>query len=126
MVTDTILLAAPNIRAGRVRGLAISSQSRSPLAPEVPTFAEAGLKGYDASLFFGLMGPRGMPSEIVQRINRELNDLLKNSAELKERLQTAGGLELVGGSPDRFRDILHKEVGLWRNVAKDAHVTVNQ
>lgn len=126
MVTDTILLAAPNIQARRVRALAISSQSRSPLAPEVPTFAEAGLKGYDGSLFFGLMGPKGMPSEVVQRINRELSDLLKNSAELKERLQSAGGLELVGGSPNQFRDTLHKEVLQWRSVVKNANVTVNQ
>ncbi|AEI82928.1 hypothetical protein CNE_BB2p01170 (plasmid) [Cupriavidus necator N-1] len=126
MVTDTILLAAPNIQARRVRALAISSQARSPLAPDVPTFAEAGLKGYDGSLFFGLMGPKNLPPEIVSRINRELNDLLKNSAELRERLQSAGGLELVGGSPDQFRDTLHKEVTLWADVVKNAHVTVAQ
>lgn len=126
MVTDTILLAAPNIQARRVRALAISSQSRSPLAPDVPTFDEAGLKGYDGSLFFGLMGPKGMPPEIVNRLNRELNDLMKNSAELRERLQSAGGLELAGGSPEQFRDTLHKEVILWRSVVKNANVTVAQ
>lgn len=126
MVTDTILLAAPNIQARRVRALAISSQSRSPLAPDVPTFEEAGLKGYDGSLFFGLMGPKGMPPEIVNRLNRELNDLMKNSAELRERLQSAGGLELAGGSPEQFRDTLHKEVILWRSVVKNANVTVAQ
>jgi tripartite-type tricarboxylate transporter receptor subunit TctC len=126
MVTDTILLAAPNIKAKKVRALAISSQTRSPLAPEVPTFAEAGLRGYDGSLFFGVMGPAGMPPEIVERINRELNDLMKNSADLRQRLQTAGGLELVGGAPEAFRDTLHKEVGLWREVVKNANVTVTE
>lgn len=126
MVTDTILLAAPNIQARRVRALAISSTSRSPLAPDVPTFAEAGLNGYDGSLFFGLMGPGGMPAELVSRINRELNDLMKNSAELRERLQSAGGLELAGGTPEHFRDTLHKEINLWRSVVKAANVTVSQ
>lgn len=126
MVTDTILLAAPNIQTHRVRALAISSQARSPLAPEVPTFAEAGLKGYDGSLFFGLMGPKDMPPELVARINKELNDLLKNSPELRQRLQSAGGLELAGGTPEQFRDTLHKEVTLWADVVRNAHVTVAQ
>jgi len=126
MVTDTILLAAPNIQTKRVRALAISSNSRSPLAPDVPTFAEAGLQGYDGSLFFGLMGPKDMPPEIVARLNRELNDLLKSSPELRQRLQSAGGLDLVGGSPAAFRDTLHKEVALWRDVVKNANVTAPQ
>lgn len=126
MVTDTILLAAPNIQARRVRALAISSQSRSPLAPDVPTFAEAGLQGYDGSLFFGLMGPKDMPPEIVARLNRELNELLKSSPELRQRLQSAGGLDLIGGSTTGFRDMLHKEVALWRDVVKNANVTAPQ
>jgi tripartite-type tricarboxylate transporter receptor subunit TctC len=126
MVTDTILLAAPNIQARRVRALAISSQARSPLAPDVPTFAEAGLRGYDGSLFFGVMGPAGMPPEIVARLNKELNGLLKSSPELRQRLQSAGGLDLMGGSPETFRDTLHKEVGLWAQVVKNANVTVSQ
>ncbi|MGO4329380.1 Bug family tripartite tricarboxylate transporter substrate binding protein [Cupriavidus sp. 2TAF22] len=126
MVTDTILLAAPNIQAKRVRALAISSQARSPLAPDVPTFAEAGLQGYDGSLFFGLMGPKDMPPEIVARVNREFNDLLKSSPELRQRLQSAGGLDLSGGSVAGFRDMLHKEVALWRDVVRTANVTAPQ
>jgi tripartite-type tricarboxylate transporter receptor subunit TctC len=92
----------------------------------VPTFAEAGLRGYDGSLFFGVMGPAGMPPEIVERLNRELNELLKSSPELRQRLQSAGGLELMGGSPEAFRDTLHKEVALWAQVVKNANVTVNE
>lgn len=125
MVTDTILLAAPNIQAKRVRALAISSQTRSALAPDVPTFAEAGLRRYDGSLFFGLMGPAGMPAEIVTRLNRQLNELFQ-SADLRQRLQTAGGLDLVGGSPEVFRDTLHKEIGQWKQVVKNANVKVDE
>jgi tripartite-type tricarboxylate transporter receptor subunit TctC len=67
-----------------------------------------------------------MPPEIVARLNRELNELLKSSPELRQRLQSAGGLDLIGGSTAAFRDMLHKEVALWRDIARNANVTAPQ
>lgn len=118
---ETLLLAVPVITGERARGLAISGSARSPLIPNVPTFAEAGVKGYNTSLFFGVMGPAGMPADLVARLNKEVNAVLADPA-VKERLTQAGGLTLSQGTDKDFAKTLTDELALWKEVGKSANI----
>ncbi len=118
---ETILLAAPVISSGRAKGLAISGAKRSPLIPNVPTFAEAGIPEYDRSLFFGVMAPAGLPQELVEKLNKEINLVLKDPAT-RDRLTQAGGLTLSADTADGFKKTLEEEVALWKRVAAGAGI----
>lgn len=119
---ETILLAAPVISADRAKGLAISGAKRSPLIPEVPTFSEAGIPEYDRSLFFGVMAPAGLPPELTEKLNKEINLVLRDPA-IRDRLTQAGGLTLSEGTADDFKKTLEEEVALWKRVAAGAGIT---
>lgn len=114
---DTVLLAAPNLKSNKVAPLAITGTVRSPLAPDVPTFAEAGLPDYNASLFFGVMAPAGLPKELVQKLNAEINDVL-TSPEVQTRLATSGGLHIIGGTSAQFDELLRAELAKWKRIAQ--------
>ncbi|WP_158618439.1 tripartite tricarboxylate transporter substrate binding protein [Candidimonas sp. SYP-B2681] len=118
---ETILLAAPVITSNRAKGLAISGKKRSPLIPNVPTFSEAGIPEYDRSLFFGVMAPAGLPAGLVEKLNKEINLVLKDPA-IRERLTQAGGLTLQEGSAEDFKKTLEEEVALWKRVAAGAGI----
>lgn len=119
---DTLLLAAPVISGNRAKGLAISGDQRSSLIPNVPTFAEAGVPEYDRSLFFGVMGPAGMPDELVQHLNKEINAVLQDPA-VKERLTQTGGLTLAHESAEAFNTTLEKDIAMWKRIASEAGIT---
>lgn len=93
-------IAVPHIRAGRLRLLAVGSATRSPLFPDAPTLAEAGLKGFDADTVFGLYAPGGTPAAVVGRLNAEVNRILGTTA-LRERIQAIGGVPQPM-SPEQF------------------------
>jgi tripartite-type tricarboxylate transporter receptor subunit TctC len=93
-------IAVPHIRAARLRLLAVGSLARSPLFPEVPTVAEAGLKGFDADTVFGLYAPGGTPTAVVNRLNSEVNRILGTPA-LRERVNAIGGVP-TPMSPEQF------------------------
>ena len=116
VLVDTVLLAAPNLKSQKVAALAITGTARSPLAAELPTFAEAGLPGYNAGLFFGVMGPANLPREIVDKLNAEINVVLK-SAEAESRLGTAGGLQIAGGTSAQFGELMRAELAKWKQIA---------
>lgn len=119
---ETILLAAPVINGNRAKGLAISGETRSPLIPNVPTFAEAGVPEYNRSLFFGIMAPAGIPDDLVIRLNKEINAVLQDPA-VKERLMQTGGLTLANLSASEFKNTLNEEVALWKRIAGLAGIT---
>ena len=119
---ETILLAAPVITGGRAKGLAISGTSRSPLIPDVPTFSEAGIPEYNRSLFFGVMAPAGLPPELTEKLNKEINLVLKDPAT-RDRLTQAGGLTISEGTAGDFKKTLEEEVALWKRVAAGAGIT---
>jgi tripartite-type tricarboxylate transporter receptor subunit TctC len=110
----------PYVRAGRLRGIAITSLQRSPAAPEIPSVSESGLPGFDAFDWQGIVGPRGLPKAIVDRLNNELNKTLR-SRELVDRLQAAG-VGPAGGTPEEFGVLISKEIELWRTVVAQAGV----
>ena len=109
------------IDAGRLTALAITSQQRSQLLPNTPTFTEAGYKGVDASTINGLIAPKGTPNDYIQRVNAAINRALKNPA-LIARLDQQGFV-IEGGSSQQFSDWIPKEIGKWGKIIKDANIT---
>jgi tripartite-type tricarboxylate transporter receptor subunit TctC len=108
----------PHVRAGRLRALAVTTTQRLPVEPDIPTVAEAGVPGYEVILWFGLIGPKGLPRAVVDRINSEVLTLLK-ARETPELLQN-DGMFPAGGTPEQFGETIEKEIELWRKVAREA------
>ena len=100
-----------NVRAGKLRALAISSAKRSALAPEIPTLAESGLPGFDVALRYGLAAPAGTPKPIIDRLNKELNAALA-SEDVQKRLANEGAGALPG-TPQAYADDIDKEETKW-------------
>jgi len=110
----------PQVRAGKLKGIAVSTKARTPLAPDIPAVDEAGVPGYDVSVWFGVLTVAGTPREIVQRLNSEMVKVL-SSPEIKERFGKMG-VEVVAGSPEQFSGFLRGEVSRWAKVIKDAGI----
>jgi tripartite-type tricarboxylate transporter receptor subunit TctC len=112
--------AAPHVRSGKLRGLAITSAERSPLFAELPTVAATGLPGYEAVSIYGVFAPAKTPVAIITRLNAEIGRVL-NRAEVRERF--AGiGVETVGGTPGEFAAIVQAETVKWGKVIRDAGI----
>jgi tripartite-type tricarboxylate transporter receptor subunit TctC len=110
----------PQVRAGKLKAIAVSSKTRSSLAPEVPTVDEAGVPGYDVTVWFGILTVAGTPREIVQRLNTEIVKII-TSPEVKERFGKAG-IDVVAGTPEQFGELLKSEVARWARVVQDANI----
>lgn len=110
----------PQINAGKLRALGVSSKTRTTLAESVPTVSEAGVPGYEVSVWFGIVGPAGMPPEIVRKLNAEMNTIL-NMDDVKRRFADQG-VEPVGGAPSQFADHIRAEIQKWATVVKDANI----
>jgi tripartite-type tricarboxylate transporter receptor subunit TctC len=110
----------PHIQSGRLRALGIGSLKRFAALPEVPTFDESGLKGYEATTWFGLMAPAKTPREIVVRLNAETDRVIR-SADIRERFLTEG-LEPIGGGADDFGRFIRDEIDKYGKVIKAAGV----
>ena len=106
----------PHIKAGKLRPLAVTGAQRSPATPEVPTIAEAGYPGFEASAWYSVMAPAGTPKTVVTRLNGEILRALK-IPEVKERLENVG-FELVGSSPDECGTYIRNEIVKWAKVVK--------
>lgn len=113
-------VAVPHMNSGKLRGLANTWSTRSPLAPDVPTVAESGFKDYAIATWFGLLGPAKMPPELVARIQRDTAKVF-NQAATKERL-TGMGVDLILNSPEEFRDYLRSEITRYTKVIRDAGI----
>jgi tripartite-type tricarboxylate transporter receptor subunit TctC len=109
-----------NVSAGTLRALAVTSSTRSGLLPEVPTIAEAGLPGFDASLYYGLAAPVGTPRPIIDKLNKVLRDALA-SDEVKRQLGS-DGTEITPGSPEDYADFIDKDEKKWAQLVKASGV----
>jgi tripartite-type tricarboxylate transporter receptor subunit TctC len=116
----TIAPSLANIRAGQLRALAVTGRKRSETLPEVPTMDEAGVKGYEATLWFALMAPAGLPTGIASRLNKEAVDIL-NSAEMKETLAQQG-FDPDPGTPDTLTAQIRGDIVKWRDVIAQAGI----
>jgi tripartite-type tricarboxylate transporter receptor subunit TctC len=122
MVIDNLPTVLPQVRLGKLRGLAVGTRKRSALVPEYPTMIEAGVPGYEASTASGVLAPGKTPRAIVARLNRELDAIVRN-AEVKERF-FAQGLEVVGGTPEQYAQHLRDELQLNARVIEAAGIKV--
>lgn len=107
----------PHVSTGKLRALAVATGKRSPNAPDIPTIAESGLPGYEATAWQGLMGPAGLPVEVTRRLNEAFNKAMAMPA-VRDKL-LGGGLEPVGGTPDQFGRFIGDEITKWVKIAKD-------
>jgi len=120
---DPILGPLPHVRAGTVKALAIAAKKRSPLLPDVPTLAEAGISGIDLSSWWGIVGPAGMPAEIVNALNAEIGKML-NSPELATFLESEGA-EAETMTPQQFGELMRMETARWIKVAREANISID-
>lgn len=113
----------PQVRAGKLRVLAVGGARRSPAHPDIPTVAEAGnLPGYEAAAWQGIVGPAGLRSPIVKRLNEAFRRV-QADPQVRQRLHAAG-LTPVGGSPDEFGTYIRSEIAKWAKVARDIGATI--
>jgi tripartite-type tricarboxylate transporter receptor subunit TctC len=115
---DTINTVLPYVRDGRLRGLAVSSMKRSSVLPDLPTLHESGLSGFDASAWQGIMAPAATPSDIVQRLNTEVNKALTHP-EVRAKL-AAQGADVLGGTSAEYAAYLRSELPRWAKAVKDS------
>ena len=113
----------PHIKSGRLRALAVTTTHRIGAAPDVPTVAESGLAGYEVVLWHGLVGPKGLPRAIVDRINAEANQILK--VKEMDTLLATDGVAAAGGTPEQFAATIKSDIERWGKVVKQAGVKVD-
>lgn len=112
----------PHVKAGRLKALGAASEKRNPLLPDVPTFAEAGIAGMEAGLWYGIVAPKGTPKAVVARLNAEINRALEQP-DLRERF-AAMSVEIVGGPPQAFSPYIDSELKRWGEVVRAANIKI--
>ncbi|MGH8666201.1 MAG: Bug family tripartite tricarboxylate transporter substrate binding protein [Burkholderiales bacterium] len=123
MMFDAITTMAPNVQAGRVRALATTGRTRSSVLPNVPSVAEAGVPGYDAVIWLGIMAPTGTPKPVVDRLNAEVRKVLAR-ADIKEAWKKQGA-ETMDMGPEKFGEFLRGDIEKWAKVVKGAGIKVD-
>ena len=119
----SVPLTLPFVKAGRLRMLAVCADKRIAVMPAIPTMAEAGLPGHEASAGAGLVVPTGTPREIISRLHAETVKALAHP-DTRDKL-VAQGLDLIGGTPEQFTAVLLEETGRWANVVKAANMKLD-
>jgi len=120
LILGSVATALQHVKSGRLRALAVTTPKRIAAAPDVPTVGESGYPTYEVTNWHGLVGPRGLPKDIVERLNREVNESLKSKDV--EKVLASDGLEPAGGSAQEFASIIKNEIGRWSQVVKRAGV----
>jgi tripartite-type tricarboxylate transporter receptor subunit TctC len=119
----TSQIGFPQAKSGRLRALAVTTPDRVPAEPNIPTVAESGVPGYEVTNWHGLIGPKGLPRPVVERLNAEMNKVL-GQKEMGERLEIEG-LAAAGGTPERLYEQVKKELALWHQVVTRAGIKIN-
>lgn len=122
MLFDSLASAMPHIRSGRARPIAVNASKRSPLLPDVPTLAEAGMPEFNTNTWFGMFAPHGTPKEIVAKIHDDVIAALQ-SPDLRERFASVGA-EPVGGTSEQFTARILSDTNRWAQVIKAAKVKI--
>ncbi|OSZ74861.1 tripartite tricarboxylate transporter substrate binding protein [Hydrogenophaga sp. IBVHS1] len=120
---DTITPVLPHIKAGKLRPLAVTTATRSPALPDVPTLAEAGLKDFNIGTWFGVLAPAATPKDIVARLNAEMVKIIK-SPEFRARMADIGA-DPIGDSPDQMAQTIKNETEKFGRLVKEANVTLD-
>jgi len=117
---DTPVTALPQVRAGTVRALGISTAKRLAVAPDIPTIAEAGLAGYEVIGWNGILAPANTPRPIIDKLNKAIREALKSPD--MEKLLTEQGIEPAGNSPEEFAQAMHADIEKWKRVTREAGI----
>ncbi len=120
MMFEQMYAAMPSIKAGRMRALAITSKTRSPLAPDIPTMGEQGFPAVEVLNWQGLIGPKGMAADLIKQLNAACNKALQDP-EVKEKILNQGN-EVGGGTPEQFAALIKAEAPRWAKVVRDAKI----
>jgi tripartite-type tricarboxylate transporter receptor subunit TctC len=111
-----------HIAGGKIRALAVTSPKRSPIVPNVPTVAET-IKGFDANTWFGILAPANTPKPVLATLNAEINKILKDPV-VRAAIEKEGG-EVLGGTPEQFRDLIKKDIVSWGQEVKASGAKVD-
>jgi tripartite-type tricarboxylate transporter receptor subunit TctC len=120
---DAVTTMAEQVKAGKVKALATTGKQRSEVLPDVPTLHEAGVPGYESTIWLGLMAPRGTPKAVVDRLNEAMTKIV-GQPEIKQLWGKQGATPMVM-SPDAFDKYMREDIAKWAGVIKTAHITVD-
>ena len=120
IMIDTMSTSIPQVKGGRLRAIAVTSLERSPQLPAVPSVSEAGLHGFEASVYIGLLGPAAMPREIVGKLSAEVARFARNEESRKHFADQ--GVELVGSTPEEFLAFIKTDIAKWQKVIREAGI----
>jgi len=123
VAVDLLPHVMPFLQSGKVRPLALAAARRSPLMPDLPTAAEAGVAGYEVSSWHGFVVPAGTPQPVIDKLNRDLNQMLATE-EVKKAFALQGVVP-DGGTPAQFRAFIDGQLALWKKVVQDRNITVD-
>ena len=123
LMFDSITSARPHIQSGKLRALGVTTAKRSGALPDVPTIAEAGVPGYEVSPWFAVFAPAGTPPEVVAKLNKVLNDAMKEPDTLK-KLESVGA-EPIGTTPQELATHLNKELDRWGKLIKERNIRMD-
>ena len=112
---DTVTAVLPHVRSGKLKAIAIATPTRSPLAPEVPTMAEAGLPGFTGGTWFGVLAPAGTPAPVIATLHEAISGIVR-SPEVRQGFEQRG-IEAVGNSPREFSKFVESEIARWQGLA---------
>jgi tripartite-type tricarboxylate transporter receptor subunit TctC len=115
--------ALANLQAGKIKALAVTTKKRYAELPDVPTLDEAGVKGYDATIWLGLLAPPGTPRDIVDKLNTSITKIL--STPDARKLMASAGVDVATSSPEDFATLMQSELERWGKVVRETGATVN-
>jgi len=118
----TLIQTLPHIRSGKLKALGVGSAKRSPILPNVPTISEAGVPGYDGSVWWGILAPAGVPEGIVLKLNTTIGDILRDP-EMAKRLATEAAEPIID-TPAAFGKLIASDIQKWARIAKQADIRV--
>ena len=114
---------APLAKGGKVRALAVAAPARLPSMPGVPTFAEQGVSGFRSDLWHGLVAPKGVPAEVIAKLNADINTVLR-SPEMTARF-ASDDVTAVGGTPQQFSDVIRADMERWKTIVQQTQIKIN-
>ena len=120
MMFNSVATLSPFVKTGKLRGIAIAAPARTPVLPDLPTFAEEGMTGFEVRVWFGLLTTAGAPPAVIGKLNGEVVRVL-NTPEMRDRLNGLG-LEVVGSTPQAFGELIRQDIALYARLIKSARI----